>query len=83
LKTFSWDEIEEITQNSDKKYIVVDNYVIDVTDFIPEHPGGPILNDFIGKDATQSYNKLHDHTKAARLMLDSKKVGIIKSGVEG
>jgi cytochrome b involved in lipid metabolism len=37
----------------EKKYLTIDNKVYDITDFIPDHPGGEaVISTHIGKDAT-------------------------------
>jgi cytochrome b involved in lipid metabolism len=37
----------------EKKYMTIDNKVYDITDFIPDHPGGEqVISTHIGKDAT-------------------------------
>ncbi|PGH16461.1 hypothetical protein AJ79_01792 [Helicocarpus griseus UAMH5409] len=41
-------------------WIVVDNQVWDVTDFLSEHPGGPsIILKYAGRDATKPYSDIH------------------------
>ncbi|KAM5435743.1 putative L-lactate dehydrogenase (cytochrome) [Microsporum ferrugineum] len=41
-------------------WIVVDNQVWDITDFINEHPGGPsIILKYAGRDATKAYSAVH------------------------
>ncbi|KAI9371551.1 FMN-dependent dehydrogenase-domain-containing protein [Aspergillus egyptiacus] len=41
-------------------WIVVDNQVWDVTDFLEKHPGGPtIILKYAGRDATKAYNEVH------------------------
>ncbi|KAF3491911.1 cytochrome b2 [Arthroderma uncinatum] len=41
-------------------WIVVDNQVWDITDFIHEHPGGPsIILKYAGRDATEAYSVVH------------------------
>jgi len=62
-----------------KKLIIINNAVVDITEFISEHPGGDFITKYIGKDATEDYNKLHYHTKAARLLMETKKVAILKN----
>ncbi|CAO3593618.1 unnamed protein product [Absidia cylindrospora] len=40
-------------QLEEKKYLTIDNKVYDITDFIPDHPGGEqVISTHIGKDAT-------------------------------
>ncbi|KAK2813119.1 hypothetical protein FQN50_000796 [Emmonsiellopsis sp. PD_5] len=41
-------------------WIVVDNQVWDITEFIPEHPGGPsIILKYAGRDASKAYSDIH------------------------
>ncbi|KAI0732216.1 cytochrome b5-like heme/steroid binding domain-containing protein, partial [Fomitopsis betulina] len=50
-------------------WIIIEKKVYDVTDFVPQHPGGPrmILN-FAGRDATHAFKSLHSlDVLAARL----------------
>ncbi|KAL7909109.1 FMN-dependent dehydrogenase domain-containing protein [Trichoderma velutinum] len=52
----------EVTQHNkrDDTWIVVDGEVYDMTEFAPEHPGGPeIIHKFSGKDATEEYSRVH------------------------
>ncbi|PYH34394.1 FMN-dependent alpha-hydroxy acid dehydrogenase [Aspergillus neoniger CBS 115656] len=44
----------------DDCWIVVDNQVWDVTDFLEEHPGGSsIILKYAGRDATKAYSEVH------------------------
>jgi cytochrome b involved in lipid metabolism len=48
LPTYTWEEIK-----SDKSWIVIDDFVYDVTNFSKKHPGGPIIiKNHIGQDAS-------------------------------
>ncbi|TLS30076.1 hypothetical protein PpBr36_03070 [Pyricularia pennisetigena] len=53
----------DVAQHKDEKngiYIIVDDGVYDITNFIDEHPGGPkILKRMAGKDATKAFWKYH------------------------
>ncbi|KAI6046349.1 glyoxylate dehydrogenase [Pisolithus marmoratus] len=41
-------------------WIIVHGYVYDVTEFLPEHPGGSkIILKYAGKDATEAYDPIH------------------------
>ncbi|OAD78243.1 hypothetical protein PHYBLDRAFT_154340 [Phycomyces blakesleeanus NRRL 1555(-)] len=43
-----------------KKYIVVDNKLYDITDFVADHPGGEkVLLTHVGKDATDVFHAMH------------------------
>jgi stearoyl-CoA desaturase (delta-9 desaturase) len=53
--------------------IIIDGLVHDVTEFLPEHPGGEaILKTYFGKDATKAfYGTITQHTQGARKILAS------------
>lgn len=41
-------------------WVVVNGQVLDVTKFLPDHPGGgPAILLYAGKDATEEFNMLH------------------------
>ncbi|KAL4889030.1 FMN-dependent dehydrogenase-domain-containing protein [Aspergillus ambiguus] len=53
---------QEISRHNSPEtcWIVVDNQVWDVTDFLDEHPGGSgIILKYAGRDATQPYSEVH------------------------
>ena len=42
-------------------WVVVKGVVMDLTDWLDEHPGGPqAIKNFMGRDATEEFNMLHD-----------------------
>lgn len=55
--------LEEVAKHNTKEdlWVVVKGVVMDVSDWLDEHPGGPqaIMN-FMGKDATEEFEMLHD-----------------------
>jgi len=55
--------LEEIAKHNKKDdlWVVVKGVVLDLTNWLDEHPGGPqaILN-FMGRDATEEFEMLHD-----------------------
>jgi cytochrome b involved in lipid metabolism len=59
-KTFTQADVAKHTATaSDGQYIIIDNEVYDVTNFIDEHPGGAkILKRVCGKDATKQFWKV-------------------------
>jgi len=58
---------------------VIDNFVLDVTDFVDDHPGGKIINDYIGQDVTKELTTIHKHSSAAIKLQESKRIGILKN----
>lgn len=58
-KEYTFDEISK--HNSEKDcWVVVNGEVLDVTNFLPDHPGGKkAILLFAGKDATEEFNMLH------------------------
>lgn len=54
--------IEEVSLHTTKEdvWIIIDENVYDITDFIKEHPGGKdILLSFGGNDVTDMFHDLH------------------------
>jgi L-lactate dehydrogenase (cytochrome) len=67
-RKISINEISSHNKDTDC-WIVVDGKVWDITNFAPEHPGGPgIIYKYAGRDATMAYNEIHSP-------------GIIKNGL--
>ncbi|KZT34745.1 hypothetical protein SISSUDRAFT_1065055 [Sistotremastrum suecicum HHB10207 ss-3] len=53
---------QEISQHNSAKscWVIIQNRVYDVTDFLPAHPGGSkIILKYAGKDATEAYEPIH------------------------
>ncbi|PKS12835.1 hypothetical protein jhhlp_001047 [Lomentospora prolificans] len=59
-KEFTMEEIAKHNKKDDL-WVVVKGVVLDLTNWLDEHPGGPqaILN-FMGRDATEEFEMLHD-----------------------
>lgn len=55
--------LEEVAKHNKKEdlWVVVKGVVLDLSDWLEEHPGGPqaIMN-FMGRDATEEFEMLHD-----------------------
>ena len=55
--------LEEIAKHNTKEdlWVVVKGVVLDLTNWLDEHPGGPqALLNFMGRDATEEFEMLHD-----------------------
>ncbi|KAK7962197.1 fumarate reductase [Apiospora aurea] len=59
-KEFSMEEVAKHNKKEDL-WVVVKGVVMDLTNWLDEHPGGPqaIMN-FMGRDATEEFEMLHD-----------------------
>lgn len=59
-KEFTMDEVAKHNKKGDL-WVVVKGVVMDLSDWLEEHPGGPqaIMN-FMGRDATEEFEMLHD-----------------------
>ncbi|PLN78875.1 putative mitochondrial cytochrome b2 [Aspergillus taichungensis] len=59
-------------------WIVVENHVWDVTDFLEEHPGGSaIILKYAGRDATKAYSEVHTPGVLKSNLPSDKYVGVL------
>jgi predicted heme/steroid binding protein len=59
-KTYTVDEVATHNKKEDI-WVVIDGQVLDVTKFLPDHPGGEkAILLYAGRDATEEFNMLHD-----------------------
>jgi flavocytochrome c len=59
-KEYSMEEVAKHNKKEDL-WVVVKGVVLDVTNWLDEHPGGPgALLNFMGRDATEEFEMLHD-----------------------
>ncbi|KAI0344535.1 fumarate reductase [Trametopsis cervina] len=59
-KTFTAAEVAKHNKKDDI-WVIVDGQVLDVTSFLPDHPGGEkAILLYAGRDATEEFNMLHD-----------------------
>lgn len=58
LKKFTWDEVHSHRSENDC-WMVIKGKVYDVTSWIPKHPGGNLLMNGAGRDATPIYMSYH------------------------
>ncbi|KAF9777926.1 FAD binding domain-containing protein [Thelephora terrestris] len=70
-KAFTLDEVAKHTKKDDI-WVVVNGQVLDVTSFLPDHPGGEkAIMLYAGRDATEEFNMLHDPKVIPRYAPDS------------
>ena len=59
MKQFTVEEVS-LHDSEDDAWIIINNFVYDITDFLNEHPGGKdILVAFAGTDVTEFFKELH------------------------
>jgi len=60
VKEFSMEEVSKHNKEKDL-WLVVNDQVLDVTKFLPDHPGGKMaIMSFAGRDATEEFNMVHE-----------------------
>ncbi|PSK58740.1 Cytochrome b2, mitochondrial [Elsinoe australis] len=76
------DGAEVAKHNDDKScWVIVHGKAYDVTEFLPEHPGGPkIILKYAGKDATEAYEPIHPPDTLDKFLDKSKHLGDVDMG---
>lgn len=70
-KQFTAEEVAK-HKSKDDVWVIIDNQVLDVTSFLPDHPGGAkAILLYAGRDATEEFNMLHDPKVIPRYAADS------------
>jgi len=81
LKEYTWEEIQNHQPNgtqSDTVWFVLHGRVYDVTEFLPNHPGGDeILRESGGQDATNEFEN-RSHSAKARNLTKKYLIGKVK-----
>jgi len=80
LPTYTTECVEKEVAEKKASWVIIDNIVYDVADFLPVHPGGEaILKCYLGKDATKAfYGGVYKHTCSAKDILDTLRIGVIR-----
>lgn len=79
LNLISTEEVKNHNKRSDC-WLIIDKKVYDVTEFIPQHPGGNILVQGCGTDATTMFEMQRKHSgEEAQSLLPKYYIGDIKS----
>ena len=69
---------EEVAKHNTKEdcWVIVHGRAYDVTEFMPEHPGGPkVILKYGGKDATEEYAPIHPPDTLDKFLDQSKHLG--------
>jgi len=77
--------LEEIAKHNTEKdcWVIVNGQVLDVTDFLKDHPGGKkAIMIYAGRDATEEFNMLHKADVVEKYAPDSI-IGKVKGGSSG
>merc|ERR1712045_980867 len=76
---YTMEEVAKHTSKSDC-WVVVSGQVLNVTNFLSEHPGGELaILTFAGKDATEEFNMIHPPDVIPKYAPDAV-IGVIGSG---
>jgi len=73
---FTMDEVRKHCSKNDA-WLVIDDCVYDITQFVEKHPGGDSIIIGLGKDATNSFRKLK-HSQNAINLLTHYQIGIVE-----
>jgi stearoyl-CoA desaturase (delta-9 desaturase) len=81
LPTITWDEIKKRVEEEGVLWVVIDNFVLDLSTFKDEHPGGSgLLRAFRGRDATDAFHGgLNNHTNTAHNMTKPYRIARLQS----
>lgn len=69
---------EQVAEHNSKEscWVIIHGRAYDVTEFMPEHPGGPkIILKYAGKDATEEYEPIHPPDTLDKYLDKSKHLG--------
>eukprot|EP00163_Fabomonas_tropica_P002232 TRINITY_DN11679_c0_g1_i1.p1 TRINITY_DN11679_c0_g1~~TRINITY_DN11679_c0_g1_i1.p1 ORF type:complete len:338 (-),score=43.04 TRINITY_DN11679_c0_g1_i1:140-1153(-) len=71
----------EVSKHSstDDAWVIIDGKVYNITTFIDDHPGGDVLEEYLGGDASEVMRdgSLHSHSDAAYELLVSYLIGVV------
>jgi hypothetical protein len=69
---------EEVAKHNNREscWVIIHGRAYDITEFLPEHPGGPkIILKYAGKDATEEYEPIHPPDTLDKYLDKSKHLG--------
>merc|ERR1719395_357465 len=77
---YTMDEVAKHTTKGDC-WVVVSGEVLNVTDFLKDHPGGELaILTFGGKDATEEFNMIHPPDVISKYLPKEKVLGSLAGG---
>ncbi len=74
-------KLSEVTRHNTKNdcWVIIHGKVYDVSDFLPEHPGGQkIILRFAGKDATKKFEPIHPGDTLEKYLPKEKFIGVLE-----
>jgi len=74
---------DQVAEHNSKEscWVIIHGRAYDVTEFMPEHPGGPkIILKYAGKDATEEYAPIHPPDTLDKYLDKSKHLGEVDMG---
>merc|ERR1719389_935839 len=75
--------VEEVTKHNNKQscWVILHDQVLDVTDFLKDHPGGELaILTFAGKDATEEFDMIHPPDVIDKYLPKEKVLGPVGGG---
>ena len=76
-KAFTLDEIKKHNKKGDA-WTLIENKVYNISSWIPKHPGGDIIMQAVGKDATQLFNARGHPSYVKKTILPKYYIGTLK-----
>lgn len=76
-------DVKSLIEHEGKKLIVINGYIIDISNYMEQHPGGAkVLTNFLGKDATSIFSKgMNIHSRVAKIKLNFLKIGKLVTSI--
>jgi cytochrome b involved in lipid metabolism len=78
-KAFTLDEIKKHNKKGDA-WTLIENKVYNISSWISKHPGGEIIMQAVGKDATQLFNSRGHPSYVKKTILPKYYIGTLKNG---
>lgn len=78
LPKMTRDEVAEEVASGGRKLIIINKLVIDIGEYARKHPGGEVIEDYLGADATSDFESI-GHSQRARTKLAQLVVGEINT----